>query len=132
MVVDTSALLAIYFAERDSGQFEAAILQAPTAVISAGTLLEAAIVVEARHGKAGAVELDRLLKKLAVSTIAVDAEQLEAARLGCRKYGKGRHPAGLNYGDLFAYALATTSVEPLLFRGDDFSQTDVVNALGER
>jgi ribonuclease VapC len=132
MVVDTSALLAIYFAERDSGQFEAAILQAPTAVISAGTLLEAAIVVEARHGKAGAVELDRLLKKLAVSTIAVDAEQLEAARLGCRKYGKGRHPAGLNYGDLFAYALATTSVEPLLFKGDDFSQTDVVNALGER
>jgi ribonuclease VapC len=132
MVVDTSALLAIYFAERDSGQFEAAILQAPTAVISVGTLLEAAIVVEARHGKAGAVELDRLLKKLAVSTIAVDAEQLEAARLGCWRSGKGRHPAGLNYGELFAYAPATTSVEPLLFRGDDFSQTDVVNALGER
>jgi ribonuclease VapC len=132
MVVDTSALLAIYFAERDSGQFEAAILQAPTAVISAGTLLEAAIVVEARHGKAGAVEFDRLLKKLGVSTIAVDAEQVEVARLGCRKYGKGRHPAGLNYGDLFAYALATTSVEPLLFKGDDFSKTDVVNALGER
>ena len=82
--------------------------------------------------KAGAVELDSLLKKLGVSTITVDAEQEEAARLAYRKYGKGRHPAGLNYGDLFAYALATTSVEPLLFKGDDFSKTDVAHALAER
>ncbi|HUE87811.1 MAG TPA: type II toxin-antitoxin system VapC family toxin [Vicinamibacterales bacterium] len=131
MVVDTSALLAIYLAEPDSGRFEAAILHAAAAFISAGTLLETAVVVEARHGKAGAVELDRLLKKLGVSTVAVDAEQVEAARLACRKYGKGRHPADLNYGDLFAYALATTTVEPLLFKCDDFSKTDVVNALTE-
>ena len=132
MVVDTSALLAIYFAEPDSSRFEAAILQTPAATMSAGTLLEAAVVVEARHGKAETVEFDRLLKKLGVSTIAVDAEQVAAARLGYRKYGKGRHPAGLNYSDLFAYALATTSGEPLLFKGDDISKTDVVNALGER
>lgn len=129
MVVDTSALLAIYSSEPDSDRFETAILNAPTALISAGTLLEAGIVVEARHGKAGALELDTLLKKLGVNTIAVDAEQVDAARLAFRQYGKGRHPAGLNYGDCFAYALAVTSVEPLLFKGEDFSKTDVVNAL---
>lgn len=131
MVVDTSALLAIYLAEPDSSRFEAAILNAPAAFISAGTLLEAGIVVEVRHGKAGAAALDSLVQKLGVSTVAVDAEQVEAARLAFRKYGKGRHPASLNYGDCFAYALATTSVEPLLFKGDDFSKTDVVAALTE-
>jgi ribonuclease VapC len=129
MVIDTSALLAIYLSELDSDRFEDAILNAPTAFISAGTLLEAGIVVEARHGKAGALELDNLLNKLGVSAVAVDAEQVEAARLAFRRYGKGRHPANLNYGDCFAYALATTSGEPLLFKGDDFSKTDVVNAL---
>lgn len=129
MVVDTSALLAIYLSEADSDRFEAAILNDPAVLISAGTLLEAGIVVEARHGKAGAVELDNLLKKLGVSTVAGDAEQVEAARLAFRRYGKGRHPANLNYGDCFAYALAATSVEPLLFKGDDFSKTDIVNAL---
>lgn len=131
MVVDTSALLAIYLSEVDSGQFEDAILNAPSAVISAGTLLEAGIVVEARHGKAGAVELDRLIEKLGITTIAVDAEQVEAARLAFRRYGKGRHRANLNYGDCFAYALAATSVEPLLFKGTDFSKTDVTDALAQ-
>lgn len=131
MVVDTSALLAIYLSESDSDRFENALLNAPAAHISAGTLLEAGIVVEARNGKAGAVELDRLLKKLGIGTVAVDAEQVEVARLAFRKYGKGRHPANLNYGDCFAYALAATNVEPLLFKGDDFSKTDVVNALTE-
>lgn len=131
MVIDTSAILAIYLAEPDSSRFEAAILEAPSAFISAGTLLETAIVVEARHGKAGGIEFERLLRKLGVSTVAVDVEQVEAARIGFRKFGKGRHPASLNYGDCFAYALATTSVEPLLFKGDDFSKTDVVDALTE-
>lgn len=131
MVIDTSALLAIYLAEPDSSRFEAAILSAPATFISAGTLLEAGIVIEARHGKAGATELDNLLRKLGVSTVAVDAEQVDAARLAFRKYGKGRHHANLNYGDCFAYALATTSVEPLLFKGDDFSKTDVIDALAE-
>jgi ribonuclease VapC len=129
MVIDTSALLAIYLAEAESEQFEHAILNAPAVQISAGTLLEAGIVVEARHGKAGAVQLDRLLKTFGVMTVAVDAEQVEVARLAFRKYGQGRHPANLNYGDCFAYALSTTSVEPLLFKGSDFSKTDVMNAL---
>jgi ribonuclease VapC len=74
MVVDTSALLAIYFAESDANRFEIAILRAPGAAISAGTFLEAAIVLEARHGEAGALEMDRLLRKLGVATVPVDAE----------------------------------------------------------
>ena len=129
MVIDTSALLAIYLAEPDSGRFETAILNAPSTLISAGTLLEGSIVVEARHGAAGSLELDRLLLKLGVTTVPVSAEQAEAGRVAFRKYGKGRHPANLNYGDCFSYALAVTSAEPLLFKGDDFSKTDVVDAL---
>lgn len=128
MVVDTSAILAIYLNEPDANRLELAILNAPAPVMSAGTLLEAAIVVEARHGQAGALALDRLLRKLGVTTVPVDAEQVDAARVGFRRYGKGRHPANLNYGDCFAYALAVTSGDPLLFKGDDFARTDVVDA----
>lgn len=129
MVVDTSALLAIYLGEPDSNRFEVAILTARAAIVSAGTLLETTIVVEARHGEAGALEIDRLLRKLGVTTVPVDAEQAEAGRVGYRRYGKGRHPAHLNYGDCFAYGLAVTRGEPLLFKGDDFARTDVANAL---
>lgn len=131
MVVDTSALLAIYLSEPDAKRFETAILHAPHADISAGTLLETRIVVEARNGEPGALALDQLLRKLGVTTVPFDAEQADAGRLGFRKYGKGRHPANLNYGDCFAYALAMTSGEPLLFKGDDFSKTDAVKALAD-
>lgn len=131
MVVDTSAVLAIYFHERDSERFELAVLTAPKTLISAGTLLETGIVVETRRGRAGSVALDRLLQKLGVMTVSVDAEQVAVGRAAFRKYGKGRHPAGLNYGDCFAYALAVTTGESLLFKGDDFSRTDVVDALSE-
>jgi ribonuclease VapC len=129
MVVDTSALLAIYLDEPDANRFETAILNAPGAIVSAGTLLEACIVVEARHGEAGAIEIDRLLRKLGVTTVPVDSEQVDAGRVGYRRYGKGRHRANLNYGDCFAYALAITTGEPLLFKGDDFARTDVVDGL---
>ena len=97
MVLDTSALLAIYFNETDSGRFEAAVLASTTTIISAGTLLEAGIVVEARRHRAGSIELDRLIRKLGVTTVSVDAEQVEVGRVAFRKYGKGRHPASLNY-----------------------------------
>ncbi len=132
MVVDTSALLAIYLGEADALEFELAILGSPGAIISAGTLMEAAIVVEARHGRSGAIELDRLLAKLGVATVPVDAEQVEAGRLGYRRFGKGRHDANLNFGDCFAYALSCTRAEPLLFKGTDFARTDVVSAIGGR
>lgn len=131
MVLDTSALLAIYFREPDSERFETAILKTPQAFISAGSLLEAGIVVEARHREAGSVELDRLLQKLGVRTVSVDAEQVEAGRAAFRKYGKGRHAAGLNYGDCFAHALAVTTGDSLLFKGGDFSRTDAIDALAE-
>jgi ribonuclease VapC len=131
MVLDTSALLAIYFHESDSERFETAILTASTTLVSAGTLLEAGIVVEARHRQDGAVELDRLLMKLGIATIPVDAEQVEAGRRAYRKYGKGHHPANLNFGDCFAYALAVCTGDSLLFKGDDFSQTDVTDALSD-
>ena len=131
MVIDTSALLAIYFRETDSERFETAILSAHSVFMSAGTLLEAGIVIEARHRHAGSIELDRLLQKLGVTTVSVDAGQAEVGRKAFRKYGKGRHRASLNYGDCFAYALAITTNEPLLFKGNDFSETDVVDALAD-
>lgn len=129
MVIDTSALLAIYLAESDSERYELAALRAGEVLISAGTLIEAGIVVEARHGSAGGAALDRLLRKLNAETVAVDAAQAEAARHAWRAYGRGRHAAQLNYGDCFAYALAVTLDVPLLFKGDDFSKTDVRDAL---
>lgn len=131
MVVDTSALLAVFFGESDSPELEVRLLAEPQPRISAGSLLEAAIVVEARKGPSGAREFDHLLQRLNVVTEAVDVEQVVMARAGYRRYGKGRHEAGLNYGDCFAYGLAITRDEPLLFKGEDFAKTDVRNALTE-
>jgi ribonuclease VapC len=125
MVLDTSALLAILLQEREGPAFAAAIEGDPVRLLSAGSLLETAIVVESRYGEPGGRELDLLLHKAAVTVVAVDAAQVEVARHAFRTYGKSRHPAGLNYGDCFAYALSRTSGEPLLFKGDDFTRTDV-------
>jgi ribonuclease VapC len=87
--------------------------------------LEAPIVIESRKGEAGGRELDLLIYRAAIEIVAVDQDQAEIARLAWRRFGKGRHPAGLNYGDCFAYALAKSRRLPLLFQGDDFSQTDI-------
>ncbi len=124
MVIDTSALLAILFDEPEAEYFEGALEVDPTRLMSAASVLETAIVVEARLGDAGGRELDLLLYKAQIKIVAFTPEQLEVARQAFRTYGKGRHPAGLNYGDCFAYALSRTSVEALLFRGNDFTQTD--------
>jgi ribonuclease VapC len=91
--------------------------------------LEAAIVVETRRGPAGAEKLDQFLKSARVQVAPVTEEQAVIARLAFRVYGKGRHPAALNFGDCFAYALAQSTSEPLLFKGGDFAQTDVKKAL---
>jgi len=125
MVIDTSAVLAILFNEPDAEHFESALEADPTRLMSAASLLETAIVVEARLGEPGSRELDLLLYKAQITIVPFTAEQAEVARAAYRTYGKGRHPAGLNYGDCFAYALAKTSGEPLLFKGNDFPQTDV-------
>ena len=125
MVIDTSAIVAIALDEPDAAEFEQQIADDPVRLISAATLLEVAIVLETRLGEAGGREFDLWLLKIGADIVAVDAEQIEAARRAWRRYGKGRRAAGLNYGDCFSYALAVTRGEPLLFKGDDFARTDV-------
>ena len=128
MVVDTSALLAVLFAEPECDAFLDLLADAEDPVISAATLLEASIVMRARIGKAGIEDLDRLLEAAAVRCVAFDREQATIAREAFERYGKGRHPAGLNFGDCFSYALAKTLTQPLLFKGTDFDRTDLTAA----
>ena len=125
MVLDTSALIAVLLDEPEAVALRLAIEADPIRLLSAATLVETSIVIEARVGDAGGRELDRLLQKADVEVVAVDAEQAELARHAFRTFGKGRHAAGLNYGDCFSYALSQSSGEPLLFKGGDFAQTDV-------
>ncbi len=125
MVIDSSALIAILGYEPEAERFAAAIQDDPIRLMSAASLLESAIVIEARYGEAGGNKLDQLVSVAQIKIEPVTVEQVAAARLAFRTYGKGRHPAGLNFGDCFAYALAKVLGEPLLFKGDDFSQTDI-------
>jgi ribonuclease VapC len=125
MVLDTSALLAILLNESEALAFGLAIDVDPIRLLSAANLVETSIVIEARVGEAGGRELDLLLHKAAIEVVAVDTVQAELARHAYRQFGKGRHPAGLNYGDCLAYALAQSAGEALLFKGDAFAQTDV-------
>lgn len=125
MVLDTSAILAILFGEPEKEVIAELISQDPTHLLSAGTALELMIVIEARKGPSGGRELDLLLHRAKIDIVPFDAEQAEIARSAWRQYGKGNHTAGLNFGDCFAYALAKTSGEPLLFKGNDFNQTDI-------
>ena len=93
--------------------------------MSAANFLEAAIVIESRGGPEAGAELDRFLETAKIALVDVSSEQVQAARRAWRRFGKGNHPAGLNFGDCFAYALAKSSGEPLLFKGEDFAQTDI-------
>ena len=111
--------------EPDAAALEARIADDPVRLISAATVLEATIVLETRLGDSGGREFDLWLLKTGAEIVPVDAEQMEAARRAWRRYGKGRHAAGLNYGDCFAYALALTRGEPLLYKGDDFARTEI-------
>ncbi|MGV0743912.1 type II toxin-antitoxin system VapC family toxin [Mycolicibacterium sp. XJ870] len=125
MVIDTSALVAMLSNEPEAAQFEAAVEADPVRIMSTASYLETAIVIEARFGEPGGRELDLWLHRAAVDLVAVHADQADAARTAYRKYGKGRHRAGLNYGDCFTYGLAKISGEPVLFKGEDFRHTDV-------
>ncbi len=129
MVVDTSALLAILFDEPERRTFAEALEAAPVRALSVVSFVEASLVTEVRVGAAGVRLLDELLETAGIELVAVDAAQARAARAAFARYGKGRHEAALNFGDCFSYALARTSDEPLLFKGDDFARTDVVPAL---
>jgi ribonuclease VapC len=125
MVIDTSALLAVLLGEPDAARVAAAIEAGSPRQLSAATLLEASIVIESRKGEAGGRELDLLLYRAGIEVVAVDQDQAETARVAWRRFGKGRHPAALNFGACFAYALATSRRLPLLFCGADFARTDV-------
>lgn len=125
MVIDTSALAAIFFGEPERQTFLAAITSAATRMVSAATVLETGIVLESRLGDAAGREFDLFVIRASLQIIPVDAEQAELARSAWRRFGKGRHPAALNYGDCFPYALAKFTGEPLLAKGTDFTGTDI-------
>jgi ribonuclease VapC len=128
MVIDTSALVAVLFDEPERSDFVDLIAADPRRLVSAGTLLEVGIEVEARWGETAGRELDLLLHRLGATVVPVDEAQATAARSAWRRFGKGRHAAGLNLGDCFAYALARLTGEPLLCKGDDFRLTDAALA----
>ena len=125
MVIDTSAIMAILQLESECEAFAQAIENADVRLISSVSVLEAGILVEARKGPDGARELDNFLRDIGATEVPFGPDQSEMARIAFRRFGKGRHPARLNFGDCAAYALAATSGEPLLFKGNDFGQTGI-------
>lgn len=125
MIVDTSALVAVLRRELGADRLIDRLLAGDDVRISAGTLLEARIVAE-RDG--GTAELEKLIETIGIEVVPVDARQVAIAFEGFRRFGKGRHKAGLNFGDLFAYALARAFDEPLLYKGTDFAHTDIAVA----
>ncbi len=124
MVVDTSAIVAILFDEPGGADIERK-LQSNTCVMSAATRVELGIVIEAKTGPSGTQLLDELIDRADIEVVPVDKEVADLALISWRRFGKGRHPAALNYGDTFSYALARHLGQPLLFVGEDFSKTDI-------
>lgn len=125
MVIDSSALLAILQREPERRRFIEAIESADSARISVASFVETSIVVESRYGAEGLRDLDRFISRASIELVPVDQEQGPLARSAFSRFGKGRHRAGLNFGDCFSYAAALSLREPLLFKGDDFMYTDV-------
>jgi ribonuclease VapC len=128
VVIDTSALVALLGMEAEAARVAVAIESDASRLISAATLVEAGVVVESRYGSAGARELDLLVAKAGFVVESITAEQADVAREAWRRYGKGRHSAGLNFSDCFSYALAKVKGEPLLSTGEDFPHTDITAA----
>ena len=124
IVVDTSAIVAVLFGEPGGAELESHLL-GERCVMSAATRVELGIVIEAKTGSAGTQLLEELLGRLGIEIAPVDAELAEEAIVSWRRFGKGRHQAGLNFGGTFSYALSRRLGQPLLFVGDDFSHTDV-------
>ncbi len=125
MVLDTSALIALLLGEPGAPRLAAAVQASPARRVSAASVLETSLVMQARVGEQGDLEVDALLRHLDLEVVPVDADQLRLARDAAARFAKGRHPAGLNFGDLFSYGLAVSLGEPLLCTGGDFAQTDV-------
>ena len=129
MIVDTSAILAILFEEHDAEVYARALTVADSCRMSAANFVEAAIVVDAQTKDKGSRQFDAFFRRAGIVIEPVSEEQAHVARQAYTDFGKGRHPAGLNFGDCFAYALAKVTGEPLLFKGKDFKKTDITSAL---
>ena len=125
MVLDTSALLAIFQDEPERRAFNEAIEAADTRLMSVATLVEVSIVLMTRHGVEAVNDLDLFIERAGIDLVPVDLEQARVARRAFSRFGQRRHRAGLNYGGCFSYALASVLGEPLLYKGDDFVHTDL-------
>lgn len=125
IVLDTSALVAVLAQEDDAARIADAIAAADGCIVSAATVLEASMVMIGRCGDAAADDLDELLRLSRADIVPVTEDHARVAREGFLRFGKGRHPARLNFGDCFSYALARAAGLPLLFKGEDFGHTDV-------
>jgi ribonuclease VapC len=128
MVIDSSAIVAILFDEPERETFTQLIAEAGLRLVSAVNRVETVFVVEGRKGFAGRERLDRFFRLTGTEIVGATPEQAEFAVAAFRQFGRGRHPARLNIGDCFAYALAKTTGEPLLYKGRDFAQTDIASA----
>jgi ribonuclease VapC len=129
VIVDTSALIAVIFNEPEEPAFAAALVDAPVLRMSVANWVEAAIIVDSRANAKAKARFEDLPKALQIELMPVTSDQARRGRTAYADYGKGNHPARLNYGDCFAYALAKETGEPLLFKGTDFAQTDIEPAL---
>ena len=127
-VIDSSALLAILFNEAEQRQFNEKIEADAIRFLSAASYLEAATIIDDRLGYEGARDLKLFIAEAEIEIVPVTLEQAEIVREAYRNYGRGNHPARLNYGDCFAYALAKATQQPLLFKGEDFAKTDIAAA----
>jgi len=129
MVIDSSVFIAVLLGESEEEAFIAAITADRTRLASAATMLESSMVILSRKGEPGLSEFRAFASRAAVQVAGFGPEHVDVAVDAFRRFGKGRHPAGLNFGDCFSYALAKATGEPLLFKGDDFSQTDIKQAV---
>ena len=129
MILDTSPIVAILGKEPDSEVYVEAISRAPSCRMSAGNFIELSIVVESQFDGEAGLQCDALFRRIGIVIEPVTVEQAHLARQAFHDFGKGRHPARLNFGDCFAYALAKLTGEPLLFKGEDFRKTDIVSAI---
>lgn len=125
MVIDTSAIIAILSREPGADRLVAAVEAGGSRLVSAATVVEAALVLLGRYGEVAEPQLDRLLRSIGAEVVPVGDDQVTLARDAALRFGRGRHPAALNFGDCFSYALSVARDEPLLFVGGDFAQTDV-------
>ena len=125
MIVDSSVLIAILQSEPGFEAYEAAISMSRRKRISAATYAEVGVVAARKRGAAGLAVIRDMVEQLGLEVVSLDIEQAETAQDAFVDFGKGRHPARLNFGDCFAYALAKTESAPLLFKGDDFAKTDI-------